>query len=74
MRVIALRLTALGEFATRADPLPFICDDILVSVDDTRAGFALDVLAEAGAALQVILFTHHRHVVDLAKARLKGQL
>jgi uncharacterized protein YhaN len=71
---LALRLAALGEFAARADPLPFICDDILVSFDDTRAALALDVLAEAGAALQVILFTHHGHVVDLAKARLKGQL
>jgi uncharacterized protein YhaN len=71
---LALRLAALGEFTARADPLPFICDDILVSFDDTRAALALDVLAEAGAALQVILFTHHGHVVDLARARLKGQL
>jgi chromosome segregation protein len=58
----------------RADPLPFICDDILVSFDETRASLALDVLAEAGTALQVILFTHHGHIVDLAKARLKEQL
>jgi uncharacterized protein YhaN len=71
---LALRLAALGEFATRAAPLPFICDDLLVSFDDVRAGLALDVLAEAGTELQVILFTHHRHVVDLAKARLKGQV
>jgi chromosome segregation protein len=39
-----------------------------------RADLALDVLAEAGSELQVILFTHHRHVVDLAKARLKDQV
>lgn len=56
------------------DPLPFICDDILVSFDDTRAALALDVLAEAGTALQVILFTHHGHVADLAQAKLKGEL
>jgi uncharacterized protein YhaN len=68
---LALRLAALGEFAARADPLPFVCDDLLVSFDDRRAGSALEVLAEAGAALQVILFTHHRHVVDLAQSRLK---
>jgi chromosome segregation protein len=71
---LALRLAALGEFATRADPLPFICDDLLVSFDDVRAGLAPDVLAKAGAELQVILFTHHRHVVDLAKARLQDQV
>jgi uncharacterized protein YhaN len=68
---LALRLAALGEFATRADPLPFVCDDLLVSFDDRRAASALEVLAEAGAELQVILFTHHRHVVDLAGSRLK---
>ena len=45
-----------------------------MSFDDTCAALALDVLAEAGAAFQVILFTHHGHVVDLARARLKGQL
>jgi uncharacterized protein YhaN len=71
---LALRLAALGEFAARADPLPFVCDDLLVSFDDSRAAQALDVLAEAGAILQVILFTHHRHVVDLAEARLKHQV
>jgi chromosome segregation protein len=71
---LALRLAALGEFAARADPLPFICDDLLVSFDDARAGLALDVLAEASKDLQVILFTHHRHIVDLAKARLKDKV
>jgi hypothetical protein len=28
----------------------------------------------AFAILQVILFTHHRHVVDLAEARLKDRV
>ncbi len=71
---LTLRLAALGEFAARADPLPFICDDLLVSFDDARAGFALDVLAEAGTDLQIILFTHHRHVADQAKARRKDKV
>jgi chromosome segregation protein len=68
---LGLRLAALSEFAERADPLPFVCDDLLVSFDDARAAQALDVLADAGAILQVMLFTHHRHVVDLAEARRK---
>ncbi|MGC2774315.1 MAG: chromosome segregation protein SMC, partial [Bradyrhizobium sp.] len=70
---LALRLAALAEFAARADPLPFICDDLLVSFDDVRAGFALDALAQAAEGMQVILFTHHRHVVELAAARLQHQ-
>jgi uncharacterized protein YhaN len=69
---LALRLATLTEFASRADPLPFIGDDLLVSFDDNRAAHGLDALAEAGEALQVILFTHHAHVVELAQARLNG--
>lgn len=39
-----------------------------------RAALGLDVLAAAGVSLQVIIFTHHAHVVELAKSRLKERL
>jgi uncharacterized protein YhaN len=68
---LALRLAALAELAARSDPLPFVCDDLLVSFDDARAALALQALAAAGEAIQVILFTHHRHIVTLAQAKLR---
>jgi uncharacterized protein YhaN len=67
---LALRLAALAAFGAQADPLPFVCDDLLVSFDDVRAANGLRVLAEAGAEMQVVLFTHHGHIVDLARRHL----
>ncbi|WP_210496064.1 AAA family ATPase [Microvirga antarctica] len=65
---LALRL-ALLEYRS-AEPLPFIGDDLLASFDETRTARTLSVLAAFGDARQVILFTHHRHVADLAEATL----
>jgi uncharacterized protein YhaN len=63
---LALRLAAIESYAARAEPLPFIADDLLVNFDDRRARAALRVLAEFGAVTQTILFTHHHHIVELA--------
>lgn len=41
---------------------------MLVSFDDARARATLKCLAELATKTQVLLFTHHRHVVDLAIA------
>jgi uncharacterized protein YhaN len=63
---LALRLAAIEEHARIAPPLPFIGDDILQTFDDGRAVAALRVLRKISETVQVILLTHHRHVLDLA--------
>ena len=63
---LALRLALLERRA--GEPLPFIGDDILASFDDRRTLLTLRLLADFGAARQAIVFTHHRHVADLASA------
>ncbi|HEY0331023.1 MAG TPA: AAA family ATPase [Rhodopseudomonas sp.] len=63
---LALRL-ALLERRT-AEPMPFIGDDLLTSFDEPRTLATLRLLAEAGQQRQIILFTHHRHVAELAKS------
>jgi uncharacterized protein YhaN len=63
---LALRL-ALLERRT-SEPMPFIGDDLLTSFDENRTLAVLRLLAAAGHRQQIILFTHHRHVVDLAKS------
>ena len=55
-----------------AGPLPFVTDDILESFDDGRAAAALDLTAELGRRGQAILFTHHAHLVEMARARIPG--
>jgi chromosome segregation protein len=63
---LALRL-ALLERRT-SEPLPFIGDDLLASFDEGRTLAMLRLLAAAGAQRQMILFTHHRHVAELARS------
>ena len=63
---LALRLAALESDARATEPLPFIGDDLLVNFDDRRAKAALRVLAEFASVTQVILFTHHGHIAELA--------
>ena len=65
---LALRL-ALLERRT-AEPLPFVGDDLLASFDESRAARTLDLIADFGRDRQAILFTHHRHVGDIARERL----
>jgi chromosome segregation protein len=64
---LALRAAAVQAYAAQAEPLPFIADDLLVHFDDTRAAAAIALLAELGQTTQVILFTHHDHIVELAE-------
>lgn len=70
---LALRLATLIDHATRAEPLPFIGDDLFVTFDEPRTEAALEALADAGRRFQCILFTHHEHVVTAAETRLSGR-
>ncbi len=67
---LALRLAALHLYLDRAPALPVVVDDVLVQFSDDRAAAALAELAQLAERTQVLLFTHHRHVVDLAEATL----
>ena len=67
---LALRLAYLEDYAARAEPAPFIGDDLFLTFDDARTAHGLEALAAVGDTIQPILFTHHRHVADLARARL----
>lgn len=66
---LALRL---GSLQSRSTPpkLPLICDDLLVTADDGRAGLMLSILSEASKNMQVLVFTHHEHLVDVAGKRI----
>lgn len=68
----ALRLAGYRSFAREPGPLPMILDDIMETFDDTRARAALQLCAEIGTNGQAILFTHHAHLVELARDCIKG--
>ena len=45
---LALRVAAIQAHAERAEPVPFIADDLLVHFDDVRAAAAISLLRELG--------------------------
>ena len=71
---LALRLASLESWLQAHEPIPFVVDDILLNFDDQRALAALRALAELSQHTQVLFFTHHRHLVDLAEANLPASV
>ncbi|WP_419655987.1 hypothetical protein Dvar_50970 [Desulfosarcina variabilis str. Montpellier] len=69
---LALRLATLEQYLQKGEPMPFVVDDILIGFDDNRTKVCLEVLAEFAANTQVLVFTHHRRVVELAE-KLEAQ-
>jgi uncharacterized protein YhaN len=67
---LALRLASLNSWLQSHEPIPFVVDDILLNFDDGRATAALAALVELSHQTQVLFFTHHRHILDLANRHL----
>lgn len=69
---LALRLASIEKFIAGGEPLPLLVDDALVNFDDERARVSLKVLEEFGKTTQVIFFTHHQHMAQLAREAVDG--
>ena len=69
---LALKLASVEQFIADCEPMPFIVDDVLVAFDHEREAAVLEALRELAGKTQVILFTHHRHLVELAGRILGG--
>jgi uncharacterized protein YhaN len=67
---LALRLAAIENYLERADALPFVADDLFINFDDERAAAGFRLLAELSRKTQVLFFTHHQHLVDIASETL----
>jgi len=70
---LALRLATLEWRLNFSEPMPFIVDDILINFDDDRSGSTLEALANLAEKNQIILFTHHRRVVEIARSLNAGE-
>lgn len=67
---LALRLASLERYLEHKEPVPFVVDDILVQFDNERSVATLQALVQLSERTQVILFTHHEHLVELAQQHL----
>jgi uncharacterized protein YhaN len=70
---LALRLASIETALDAQEPIPLIADDILIQFDNDRAAAGLRVLAELSNRTQIVLFTHHEHVCELAEANVDSQ-
>jgi uncharacterized protein YhaN len=64
---LALRLAGIEHHLKQREPVPVIIDDVLINFDDDRARATLSCLVELAKSTQVIVFTHHHHLVELAR-------
>jgi uncharacterized protein YhaN len=67
---LALRVAAIEDYLTHAEPLPFVADDLFINFDDKRAAAGFRILGELAKKTQVLFFTHHRHLVTVAREAL----
>src|SRR5690606_26798621 len=67
---LALRVASIERFLETSAAPPLVLDDAFVHFDDDRTRAALEVLSELAKRTQVLYFTHHARVVELARAAL----
>jgi uncharacterized protein YhaN len=67
---LALRMAHVANHCETAEACPLVLDDVLMAFDDERASATISVLAKLSKATQVVIFTHHRHHVELAQKAL----
>ena len=64
---LALRLALAELISDESSPLPLLLDDSLSEYDDIRAEIAMNFLKEYSKNSQIILFTCHSGIADMAK-------
>jgi uncharacterized protein YhaN len=67
---LALRIAAVEDFLDHSPPLPFVADDLFINFDDDRAAAGFRVLSELAKKTQVLFFTHHQHLLQVAMAAI----
>ena len=70
---LALRLAALDLQRQRGVDLPVILDDVLMTSDDSRAHCIFKALQTFSQGGQVIVFTHHQHLCELARSCIAAE-
>jgi uncharacterized protein YhaN len=65
---LALRLVMVEDYADKAPALPFVADDLLQTSDDYgRTANALAALSDLSRHVQVVVLSHHRQLIEIAK-------
>lgn len=70
---LSLRMAALEMQRSAGVNLPVVFDDLLMTSDDERAVCMLRALEEFSRGSQVVVMTHHAHLMDLARKALPAE-
>ena len=71
---LALRIAAIERYVDLSGPVPVVFDDVFVESDDARCAQIFTALGELSRRTQVIVLTHHHHLVAIARGALGAQL
>ncbi len=64
---LSLRIAAVEESVAGGVRLPFLADDLFTTYDDERSAAGFRVLSKLAEQTQVLFFTHHEHLAELAR-------
>jgi uncharacterized protein YhaN len=63
---LSLRLAAVENIVAGGLKMPFLADDLFINYDDNRSKAGFQALGELARHTQVLFFTHHHHLLDVA--------
>ena len=71
---LALRIAAIERYVATSGPVPAIFDDVFIESDAPRSGRIFEALGELATKTQVIVLTHHEHLIEVGRRALKDKL
>lgn len=71
---LALRIASMEDYLEHASALPFVADDLFVNFDNDRAQAGFRVLGRLAENTQVLFFTHHWHLLQIARETLGSSI
>lgn len=69
---LALRLVLADYLVTTGEIAPLVLDDVTVQFDEDRTVACLELLRDAAAGRQIVLFSQEREVASWARSHLHG--
>lgn len=71
---LALRIAAIERYVKLTGPVPVIFDDVFLESDEQRSERIFEALGELATKTQVIVLTHHHHLIAVGQRALGQDL
>jgi uncharacterized protein YhaN len=71
---LALRIAAIERYVAVSGAVPVIFDDVFLESDEQRSGRIFEALGELAMSTQVIVLTHHHHLVAIGRKAIGDAL